>query len=181
MMTPEYFAECFSYDAESGWLIWRERPASHFNSERGCNTFNAQKAGKRAGCLSKHDSIDYIKVRLNKRNLFFAHRVIWEMHHGAIPDGIEVDHIDGCGTNNRLENLRLVSSSGNKKNRKVGCRNKSGYHGINWVPRLKKWVAQITSEGKTMHIGCFSLFEDAVHARRLAEKENGFHENHGRK
>lgn len=44
------------------------------------------------------------------------HRFIWEAFNGEIPEGMEIDHINTNRSDNRLENLRLVSSSENKRN-----------------------------------------------------------------
>lgn len=181
MTQQEYLSQCFKYDAETGLLFWRARPIEHFKNERGFKCFNAQKTGKPAGCISEHGGGKYYKVRLNKTKLYFSHRVIWEMHHGEIPQGMDIDHKDGNGLNNRLDNIRIVTKSGNMKNRRIGVHNKSGYHGINWVPRLSKWVAQITSDGVTTNVGTFSNFSDAFDARKDAEVKLGFFENHGRK
>lgn len=41
----------------------------------------------------------------------FMHRYVWERHNGAIPDGYHVHHIDHDKSNNRLENLELLSAS----------------------------------------------------------------------
>lgn len=45
-----------------------------------------------------------------------AHRVLWEVFNGEIPAGMEIDHINTIKTDNRIENLRLVTSSENKRN-----------------------------------------------------------------
>lgn len=39
------------------------------------------------------------------------HRVVWEHHHGAIPDGHAVHHVDHNSANNRIENLELFALS----------------------------------------------------------------------
>lgn len=59
-MDKEYLNECFSL--VDGVLFWKERPRSHFKTERGFNTFNAQKVGKVAGCNSLHGDALYSKV-----------------------------------------------------------------------------------------------------------------------
>ena len=41
------------------------------------------------------------------------HRVIYEMHHGSIPEDMDVDHIDNNKSNNRIENLQLLTRAEN--------------------------------------------------------------------
>lgn len=38
----------------------------------------------------------------------YAHRLVWQALHGDIPDGLEVNHINGVKSDNRPENLELV-------------------------------------------------------------------------
>lgn len=45
-----------------------------------------------------------------------VHRVMWEVFNGEIPEGMEIDHINTIRTDNRLENLRCVTPSENKRN-----------------------------------------------------------------
>lgn len=55
-----------------------------------------------------------------------VHRVVWEMHNGNIPKGLVIDHIDGDPSNNKIENLRLATSSQNSCNQKCQKNKKSG-------------------------------------------------------
>ncbi|WPJ55995.1 hypothetical protein RCIP0099_00042 [Klebsiella phage RCIP0099] len=48
----------------------------------------------------------------------YAHRLVWFMHYGDIPEGLMVDHINLDRCDNRIENLRLVDKSGNAQNSK---------------------------------------------------------------
>lgn len=42
-----------------------------------------------------------------------AHRLIWEFVHGPIPNGYEINHINGIKNDNRISNLELVTHSEN--------------------------------------------------------------------
>jgi hypothetical protein len=52
--------------------------------------------------------------------------------------------------------------------------------GLGWYPDRQKWRVVITSDGKRRHLGYFSDFNEAVKARKEAEKIYLFHHNHGR-
>ena len=39
------------------------------------------------------------------------HRIVWEEHHGKIPDGQNVIFLDGNKLNTEIENLALVTNS----------------------------------------------------------------------
>jgi len=47
-----------------------------------------------------------------------AHRVIWSYFNGPIPDGMEINHKNGFKSNNCIENLELVTRSGNRQHAK---------------------------------------------------------------
>lgn len=66
----------------------------------------------------------YFQVGLckdNKRSFFLVHRLVWEAFIGTIPEGMQVNHIDEDKTNNRLDNLNLLTC---KENCNHGTRNK---------------------------------------------------------
>jgi len=46
-----------------------------------------------------------------KKRLDYAHRLIWEKHHGKIPEGYVVHHINFKQEDNRISNLKLMTSS----------------------------------------------------------------------
>lgn len=58
----------------------------------------------------------YLGVRLRRNPVVFrsVHRLVAEAFLGDCPDGCEINHIDGCKTNNAVTNLEYVSSSQNK-------------------------------------------------------------------
>lgn len=106
-----------------------------------------------------------------------AHRVIFCMVYGFWPE--YVDHINGIRHDNRLSNLRASTKVENGKNQKLFSSNKSGYVGVNWYKRGKKWRAFIGINRKRVYLGQFDTKEEAVIARELASKEHGFSERHG--
>jgi len=65
-----------------------------------------------------------------KHRLIPAHQIVWELHNGIVEKGLVIDHKDGNGTNNRIENLRLVTNTVNNRNRKISTRNKTGKTGV---------------------------------------------------
>ncbi|MDU7405670.1 MAG: HNH endonuclease [Citrobacter portucalensis] len=109
-----------------------------------------------------------------------AHRIVWEMHNGPIPEGMSVDHLNHVRDDNRIENLRLVSHRQNMMNMAKSKANTSGVTGVHWFKSRNKWVAKITVKGKSKTLGYFSDFQCAVNCRKKAEKLYGFHENHGK-
>lgn len=60
----------------------------------------------------------------------YCHRIIWELTHGAIDDNLEIDHINGIRSDNRIENMRLVTKKTNLRNQKTNTRNTSGKTGV---------------------------------------------------
>lgn len=71
------------------------------------------------------------KVKYQQK-VYMVHRIIYEMHHGAIPQGMVIDHIDGDSTNNRIENLRIVPQTKNARNIKKSINNKTGTTGVTY-------------------------------------------------
>lgn len=131
--------------------------------------------GDKAGCSH---GCGYIQLRFDGRN-YLAHRVIWEMHHGQIPEGMEIDHINHIIDDNRIENLRIVNRHENNKNKSLQSNNSSGFNGVRWCRKANKWRAEIKVNGKSKHLGFFHSFSDAVAERVKANEENCHHENHG--
>lgn len=86
-----------------------------------------------------------------------VHRVIWQMFNGEIPVGMQIDHIDGNPANNRIENLRLVSSEQNAMNRKH--KGRSGVKNVSYCAQSKKYRVAIQSCGKKIWCGSYKDLE----------------------
>lgn len=92
-----------------------------------------------------------------KRKSIRAHRLAWFISYGTLPPVI--DHIDGDGLNNKLNNLRESSPSLNARNRK---RHRNGFLlGTCYCKSRKKWLAGYRLKGKRKHIGVFDTMESA--------------------
>lgn len=156
--------ELFAYYSNSGLLIWK------IDAGRA-------RAGDVAGNIMK---IGYRKIKAGGKDLY-AHRIAWYMTYGRIPKGGQIDHINGSRADNRIENLREVTNQENHKNRKKPSDNTSGVVGVTWDKGSKKWRADIKVDCKNKYLGMFDDFDEAAKAREAAEKDLGFHHNHGKR
>lgn len=107
-----------------------------------------------------------------------AHRIIWMLLYGDEP--AEVDHINHNRADNRPVNLRAADRTANQRNASMYKTNTSGANGVHWQSKNGKWRAEIRHERKSIHLGYFSDFREAAAARKAAEKQYGYHANHGR-
>lgn len=168
------------YDPETGKLYWRERPVEMFEggkypAERLADFWNRKNAGKEA-FTAKTQGYGHGAINGQK---FRAHRAIWKMMTGDEPEFI--DHINGSRDDNRWCNLRSISKADNAKNARLRSANKSGCPGVSWRPDFERWTVRIKADGKLHLLGSYRRLEDAVRARKAAERRLGFHPNHGRK
>lgn len=96
---------------------------------------------------------------------------VWEHYNGELGEEYIIDHINGVVYDNRIENLRKLTSQENCWNKKIISRNTSGVTGVSYNKRDSLWIAKIGHKSKVYKLGRFVNFEDAVIARLVAEKE----------
>lgn len=88
------------------------------------------------------------------------------------PAGVDVDHINHDGLDNRRCNLRLCTKSENGANRRVQATPKSSrYKGVCWVVSKRRWIARIKVGGRLIYLGRFRSEEDAARAYDAAARD----------
>jgi hypothetical protein len=163
MLTAEIVSSLIDYSPETGEF------------KRIKKTSNSVKIGGKAGSISNYG---YLRISIGGK-LYMAHRLAWLLMTGNWPED-QIDHINGIRDDNRWINLRKATNQENGKNQCIRSTNKSGITGVTWIEATQKWRAQITVDGKAIHLGVFPKIEDAATARKVAERKFEFHNNHGR-
>lgn len=124
--------------------------------------------GTRAGYIGK----DQRKRITLKKKSYLAHRIIFLLHHGYLPDYL--DHIDNDKTNNRIENLRPATVIQNQRNAKIRADNTSGIKNVCWNKLYGKWYVVIRVDKKRHYLGYFDDLElAALVASEAREKYHG--------
>lgn len=151
----------FQYVPETGKLYWRNPRARNVLP------------GSEAGCEAQHGSKTYRVVNISKK-LYIVHRIVWAMAYGGIGRNEIIDHVDQNGLNNRLKNLRIAGRRLNAVNARLQARNTSGVKGVTWCKTRERWLVQFVLDGKTVYRKRFTDLNDAILARRDAEKRFGY-------
>jgi hypothetical protein len=154
--------EWFDYDPVTGIFIWKK---VHYT--------NAKLLGKPAGTLRKSGYV-FIGVPGFGRLRLGAHRLAWIYVHGLMVGGGEVDHIDTNPSNNAIENLRLATSTEQKRNKKVQSNNRCGLKGAYYhaCHKGKKWRSQIKVGDRLIFLGYFPTAQEAHEAYAVAAREH---------
>ena len=167
---------------EDGKVVWNARPENHFATVSAFKRFNTLFKDKEYGYeTGGYRSGSIVINGKNKRLLY--HVAKWVLAYGCYPVGI-IDHLDGNGLNNAIENLRDCTRTLNSRNAKKRMDNTSGVNGVYWNKRDKCWRAQgfITIDGKLINkwLGDFSSLTEATACRAEWELTLGCSERHGK-
>ena len=109
-----------------------------------------------------HDG--YIIHGGNGKEYFLLHRLVSDCD-----ETHDVDHINHNKSDNRKINLRIVTTQQNCMNQKLSKNNSSGCSGVHKC--RNKWVSTIGYKNEVIRLGSFNDYEDAVKARKNAERE----------
>jgi len=151
--TAEYLRSILNYNRETG--VFTRRLSTAPNA----------RTGDVAGYMSKDG---YLLVKVLCKT-YKAHRLVWLYVHGEWPQG-QIDHINRDRSDNRIANLRDVSHQQNQQNASRRWDNTSGYPGVCWHKPSGKWAASISYSKKQKHLGLFTDINEAVAARKAAER-----------
>ena len=117
------------------------------------------------------------RIRVGGKS-YLAHRLAFLYETGGIPKLI--DHIDNNPSNNKWGNLRECNKSENARNSKLSSASTSGFKGVSWHKRDKKWAVNVNTGFKYKSFGVFDDFELAcLVAGEAREKYHGEFTNHG--
>jgi len=125
----------------------------------------------------------YYKTRIDKRSRpygvikldgakYAVHRVVWAVVNGEWPESI-IDHINRDTTDNRIENLRIVTPLGNSKNKSRARNNTSGINGVDYSNG--GWRVRVGP----VFGGRYDTLELAIKVRDLLYRELGYMGDHG--
>ena len=158
--------------SELGIEIWKDiknfegnYQISNFGNIKNVKTLRILKAGT--------DSHGYKIVSLSRDGKIKYPRIHRLIALAFIPNPKNktcIDHINNKKLDNRLNNLRWVTSQENNRNRSIGKRNTSTIKGVYFIQKSNKWRAHITINGKKIHLGYFQNIEDAKEARQIKAK-----------
>jgi hypothetical protein len=81
---------------------------------------------------------------------------------GLTNPNIKGDHKDGNGLNNTRRNLRIATHAQNMRSSKLRKNNTTGFKGVYWHVKGKKWQVRITVDNKFMYLGLFANKQKAA-------------------
>lgn len=111
----------------------------------------------------------YLIANDSNGKIFRLHRLVMGVGYN---DSEYVDHIDHDISNNQKGNLRLCTPSENAMNQSLKSNNTSGARGVCWDKSRGKWITSIMVNYKSIYIGRYDDFDDAVMARKEAENKH---------
>ena len=161
-LTAEMLRSELRYMPGTGEFIW-------ISGRLAFNRNDDSRIGKKAGCVQN----GYVWIRLGKR-LFLAHRLAYLHVFGAMPNGLIVKFRNQNRADVRWENLEWTAPEDRALRDRVARKNNqsTGVLGVTYNKRLRRYVAQITVNGRHKRIGVFDDVEAARAAYARAKVEH---------
>lgn len=153
-LTQKYLKSILKYNRGNGFFTCKKHRGSR------------ARMGTIAGTT---DSQGYRLITINWK-IYHAHRLAYLYVNGEWPSH-EIDHINRKKDDNRWVNLRECTHAQNTRNSEKSKNNTSGYKGVCWNKRAKKWQAAICFKGKVKGLGHYNNKQDAAKAYNDKAKE----------
>lgn len=144
-MDTNELRDILDYNPDTGILTWKRNQARR--SPR----------GSIAGTINQNG---YREIKIKNKS-FRAHRLAWQIYYGRITK-MEIDHINGDRSDNRISNLREVTRNQNMANTFKHINGK--LPGCYFHTRDRVWLASIKINKEIRHIGTFHSQEEAHEA-----------------
>lgn len=140
-MTTEEAKKLFDY--KDGFLYWKK-------------SGSGRKLNQPVGCMGR---LGYWQCKANNKQ-WKVHRLIWLWHGNILLDNMQIDHIDRNPSNNKIENLRLVTPAENRQN------NGGKFVRFKKKDRWQWWEAYAPRSGNNFAqtLGCYKTKEEAEKA-----------------
>lgn len=169
MLTSKEASELFEYDPVDGVLYWKPLPERYPNGR-----IRAKAYRRRIAAGSFNHKRNFINVQYNGIN-YKAHRIIWLLVYGHYPEA-HIDHVNGNGSDNRLENIRIATNAENNQNLTVRKDNTSGFQGVWFNKKRGKFSAELCVGKKRIRKYGFLTAEQAYDEYlRLKQEHHKFH------
>ncbi len=135
--------------------------------------------GRPSNLLAGPQTSGYRTIVVDKIG-YGSHRLAWMWFYGEDPGDMMVDHKNQQPGDDWIENLRLATHGQNQTNSRLAKNNKSGFKGVHWAPRHKKWRVYVYHQKLRHDGGMHREITDAnIAARALRERLHGEFSNHG--
>ena len=93
-----------------------------------------------------------VAVRINgKKLMILAHRLIWNLYYGKIPEGMVIDHVDNNSLNNDIKNLQCITQSENIKRAEKTDKQKAVFS-ITHKKQFKSGIMGLYTDGERKYI-----------------------------
>lgn len=150
-------------------LISNKKEEWVFLNKYGISVSNLGRVSRENHIVGSHSNKQgYESISCNSKRIY-VHQLVAIAFLNHKPNGMTkvVDHINGNVSDNRVENLRVVSIRENANNRHHSKSSK--FVGVNWHKRSKKWQSKIKYQGKQYTLGMFDDEKEAALAYQSAK------------
>jgi hypothetical protein len=121
-----------------------------------------RKDGTRKEIATCKDKDGYHRLNNKYYPDIYRARVVWFAVNGSIPGGMEINHINHDTSDDAITNLELVTRQQNVIYRRKQKNNKSGFIGVYYHKRDKKYYGQLRVDKLFIYLGSYDTAEEAA-------------------